>query len=273
MMKEKNKETNNEKKPVSGWNYVIAAYVTFAAMVLGICGCASMVFHASPLVMRILSNLCAWSPTIVLFVNFKKWCPEKTRKGFFQEIFAGKIKISLILASILSTGVAFLVAVYVFSCIKGTSITTVFQSGSFPIIVSIILSVLSGPTGEECGWRGYLRPVFESKYGFVKGNMMTGLVWTFWHTVLWFVDSDYTSGTEMLIYILSNIVVITAIHMIMAVILEKENNLIYAILVHLFFNLPYTFIHVDIVFYIIIIVVYTIEVIAFLLYRKLTTHQ
>ena len=71
----------------------------------------------------------------------------------------------------------------------------------------------------------------------------------------------------------ANIVVITAIHMIMAVILEKENNLIYAILVHLFFNLPYTFINVDIMFYVIIMVVYTIEVIGFLLYRKLSTHQ
>lgn len=259
---------NKKKKQVLGWNYVVAAYVTFAVMVSGICGCASMVFHASPLVMRILSNLCAWSPTIVLFVGFKKWCPEKTIKGFFNEIFAGKIKISFILISMLSTGLAFLVAVYVFSCIKGVSVTSVFQSGSFPIIVSIILSVLSGPTGEECGWRGYLRPVFESKYGFMKGNVITGLVWTFWHTVLWFVDSDYTSGTQMLIYVLSNMVVITAMHMIMAVILEKENNLIYAILVHLFFNLPYTFIQVDIMFYVIIMVVYTIEVIAFLLYRN-----
>lgn len=256
------------KKNRLGWNYVIATYITFVVMVLGICGCASMVFHASPLVMRILSNLCAWSPTIVLFAGFKKWCPDKTIKGFFNEIFSGKIKISLMLVSILSTGLAFLVSAYIFSYIKGISFVSVFQNGGFPIIVSVILSLLSGPTGEECGWRGYLRPVFESKYGFMKGNIVTGLVWTFWHTVLWFVDSDYTSGTEILIYILSNIVVITAIHMIMAVILEKENNLIYAILVHLFFNLPYTFINEDILFYVIIMVVYTIEAIAFLGYRK-----
>lgn len=259
---------NKVKKVGLGWNYVIAAYITFAAMVLGICGCASIVFHASPLVMRILADLCAWSPTIVLFVGFKKWCPQKTIKEYFKEAFSGKIKISLILVSILSTGLAFFVAAYVFSYIKGISITSVFQKGSLPIIVSIILSILAGPTGEECGWRGYLRPVFESKYGFMKGNIITGLVWTFWHTVLWFVDSDFTSGIEMLIYVLSNVVVVTAIHMIMAVILEKENNLIYAILVHLFFNLPYIFVNVDIMFYEIIMVIFTIEAIIFLLYRK-----
>ena len=102
----------------------------------------------------------------------------------------------------------------------------------------------------------------------MKGNIITGLVWTFWHTVLWFVDSDYTSGVEILLYMLSNIVVITAIHMIMAVILEKENNLIYAVLIHLFFNLPYSFINVDIMFYVILMFVFTIEAITFLLYRK-----
>lgn len=260
----------NKKKQRLGWNYVIAAYIIFAVMVLGICGSASLIFHASPLVMRILSNLCAWSPTIVLFVGFKKWCPEKTIKEFFKESFSGKIKIGFILVSILSTGLAFLVAAYAYACLKGISVGSIFQNAGFPIVVSIILSMLSGPTGEECGWRGYLRPVFENKYGFIKGNIITGLVWTFWHTVLWFVDSDYTSGLEMLIYVLSNVVVVTAIHMIMAVILEKENNLIYAVLVHLFFNLPYTFINVDIMFYVIIMVVFTIEAIGFLGYRKLS---
>ena len=86
--------------------------------------------------------------------------------------------------------------------------------------------------------------------------------------MLWFVDSDYTSGAEFLIYMLSNIVVITAIHMIMAMILEKENNLIYAVLVHFFFNLPYSFLKADITFYMILMVVYTVEVIILLALRK-----
>lgn len=259
---------NQTKKNWSGWSYVIAAYITFVVMVLGICGSASMVFHAGPLTMRILSNLCAWSPTLVLFAGFRKWCPDKTIRGFFKEAFSGKLKAGLLLASILSTGLAFLVSAFVFSILKGIPFTDVFGMGGFPVLVSVILSFLSGPTGEECGWRGYLRPVFEGRYGFLKGNIITGLVWTFWHTVLWFVDSDYTSGAEFLIYMLSNIVVITAIHMIMAMILEKENNLIYAVLVHFFFNLPYSFLKADITFYMILMVVYTVEVIILLALRK-----
>ena len=72
----------------------------------------------------------------------------------------------------------------------------------------------------------------------------------------------------MLIYVLSNVVVITSIHMIMAVILEKENNLVYAVLVHFFFNLPYTFINIDITFYVILMVLFPIEAGIILFLRK-----
>ena len=250
------------------WQYVIVTYFVFGAMVLGICGSASMIFHASPLVMRILSNVCAWSPTLVLFVGFKKWCLGMNVKQFMKRAFAGKLSVGLLIISILSTGLTFIVAAGIYAGIKSVPFTSLFQLGGYPILVSVLFSLLSGPTGEECGWRGYLRHEFARKYGFVKGNLLVGIVWTFWHTVLWFVDSDYTSGVEMLIYILSNIVVITSIHMIMAVILEKKDNLIYAVLVHLFFNLPYCFLDADITFYVVMIVLYPIVAGGFMMWRK-----
>lgn len=40
------------------WRYA-AAYLTFWLMVLVLCGGASMLLHAPPLAMRLLSNLCA----------------------------------------------------------------------------------------------------------------------------------------------------------------------------------------------------------------------
>ncbi|MBN1450147.1 MAG: hypothetical protein JW963_03955 [Anaerolineales bacterium] len=65
----------NEKLDMM-WKYVICAYVLFWVMVLGICGTASMVFHAPPLTMRWLANLCAWSPTFALLLMFKKLKPD-----------------------------------------------------------------------------------------------------------------------------------------------------------------------------------------------------
>ena len=63
--------------------YVIFSYLVFWFMVLGICGTASMVFNCPPVIMRVLSNICAWAPTIVLLTGFKFFCPEQTVGEFF----------------------------------------------------------------------------------------------------------------------------------------------------------------------------------------------
>lgn len=196
------------------WKYVIFTYLLFWIMVLGLCGTFSMVFNASNLAMRWLSDLCAWSPTIV-------------------------------------------------SIIEGKSFNEFFSYGMYSIPLSFLLSILSGPCGEESGWRGYLRVELEKRFGFVKGALILGAVWAFWHTVLWFVDCDFT-GVSLIIYIISNVIVMTSLVIIMNTILKKSNNLIYAVWIHFCFNFLYSFVIADIIFYIILSIVYLIIASCFL---------
>lgn len=249
------------------WKYVIFTYLLFWVMVLGICGTASLVFHASPLTMRILSNVTAWSPTLALLFMFKKLRPTQTIKEFYKDAFSGKLKVGLfILIPVVVCG-AILMSVMILSVIEHRAFSSYFSLGIYSLPLSVILSLLSGPTGEESGWRGYLRVELNSKYGFLKGSLLLGLVWTFWHTVLWLVDSDFMDW-RMLAYVLSNIIVMTSLSMIMNIILEKYNNLIYAIWIHFCFNLPYSFLQVDILYYITMSVVFPIIAILFWQMRK-----
>jgi len=235
--------------------YVVLSYLIFWAMVLGICGTASMVFHCSPTIMRVLSNVCAWAPTIVLLAGFGYFCPGEKISGFYKRVFGGKISALTLAASALLTICATLVTVFVVSLIQGESFASYWDLGSYPFIVSFLFSITTGPTGEESGWRGYLRPYLNGKYSFVKASIIQGVIWAFWHTVLWFVDSDFM-GIEMIPYVISNVVVMTGLCFVMNYFMREHDNLLYGIVIHFCFNFMYCFLKVDITFYIVLSLVY-----------------
>ena len=238
-------------------NYVIFSYSVFWAMVLGICGTASMVFHCSPFVMRVLSNICAWSPTIVLLAGFKYWCGGTTIKKFYKNIFSGKIKAGWLFAVSAITVGATLLTVLITSLVQKQEFSSYWSLGSWSFMASLLFSITTGPTGEESGWRGFLRPLLNEKYGFVKSCIVQGIIWAFWHTVLWFVDSDFM-GLSMIPYIISNVIVMTGLCFLINLVMNRYNNLLYAIAIHFCFNFLYCFLKVDILFYIILSAVYVL---------------
>lgn len=263
-MVEKREEENMEKRMKK---YVVLSYAVFWVMVLGICGTASMVFHASPVVMRILSNVCAWAPTIVLLVGFKYFCPDLSIKNFYKRAFGGKVSgATLLLSAILTVG-ATLLSVFVLSLIEHHSFESYWELGAYPFLVSFLFSITTGPTGEESGWRGYVRPYLNGKYSFAKASILQGIIWAFWHTVLWFVDSDY-AGIQMIPYVISNVVVMTGLCFIMNFFMEKHDNLIYGVVIHFCFNFLYCFLQVDIWFYVVLSLVYLVVIACLMGLRK-----
>lgn len=237
--------------------YIVWSYMVFWVMVLGICGTASMVFHCSPTVMRILSNVCAWSPTFVLLAGMKYFCPQMSIRQFYQKCFRGKINYFTLLISALLTISATVITVFILSLIQGKAFSTYWNLGTYPIWISLLFCITTGPTGEEAGWRGYVRPYLNKRYSFFKASVLQGIIWTFWHTVLWFVDSDFL-GWDMIPYVLSNVIVITCICFVMNYFMEKNDNLIYGIVIHFCFNFLYCFLEVDIWFYVVLIFVYLV---------------
>ena len=246
--------------------YVGLSYFVFWFMVLGLCGTASMVFHCLPVVMRILSNICAWAPTIVLLIGFKYFCPDRRIVDFYKKAFGGKVNIVTLVASAILTLGATIITVFVLSLIQGKAFGEYWNLGSYPFWASFLFSITTGPTGEESGWRGYLRPYLNAKYSFFTASVIQGVIWAFWHTILWFVDSDYM-GIQMIPYVLSNVIVMTGLCFIMNLFMEKNDNLIYGIVIHFCFNFLYCFLQVDIWFYVVLSAIY-IVIIALICWKK-----
>lgn len=56
---------------------------------------------------------------------------------------------------------------------------------------------LGGPFCEEPGWRGFALPRLQLRYGPLRGTLLLGVLWTFWHLPLFFIPGFNGAGTDV----------------------------------------------------------------------------
>lgn len=67
------------------------------------------------------------------------------------------------------------------------------------ILVNIISCITFAPflnmlfgLGEEIGWRGFLYPQLEARFGYRSGNIIGGMIWGMWHwPLIWLIGYEY----------------------------------------------------------------------------------
>lgn len=52
---------------------------------------------------------------------------------------------------------------------------------SLSITLGAVVVAIIGGIGEEIGWRGFLQPALERRFGAFRGTLAVGAIWSYWH--------------------------------------------------------------------------------------------
>jgi len=248
--------------------YVIFTFVLFVLLMFTFGGIGTILLHGTPLVMKWIIAITAWTPTYVLLIMFKKLYPNSTVKDFYKKAFSKKLNIRFLMTTTLIQILIFIASVIMVSIQKGVSAMSLLDLSLPTVISALFFIMIQGPLGEESGWRGYLLPAVEEKTGVVKGSLIVSLIWSFWHAPIWFLGTGY-SGATLVRYIIVFVICITSLGFIIGISFHHCKNLFVPIWIHFmlnYFSVIFTGSQVDLVTW--FAVFYFITALGFYLWHK-----
>lgn len=177
--------------------------------------------------------LSAWSSTFAFAILFKKIYPGQSFIQFVKDKFNNKLKFSVILTAIIIQASIFLMILFLVS--KNSEVNVIFTISSWGMLVYFFFkNLLSGPLGEELGWRGFAQMELQKKHSPLIASIIIGFWWGMWHLPIWFTTG--LVGSDLIKYILFFMIAIMSTKIVMTAFYNLNQNLIVPIIIHQFFN-------------------------------------
>lgn len=130
----------------------------------------------------------------------------------------------------------YLIRVAVLYAIEGqlSYFTDIFKSSTAWVMMAILIPnfflSFSAFFGEEYGWRYYLQPLLQKKFGLRKGVILLGIIWGLWHLPLNFFY--YTSPSMGIISVVTQIITCITLGVFFAYIYMKTENIWITVIAH-----------------------------------------
>jgi len=217
------------KKPVA--SFILLTNIIFLPLfcLVG----AIKIFGFPTWVFDVVRCISAWSSTFAFAILFKKIYPGQSFIHFVKNKFKTKLKFSMILS--VSTIQAFIFMLILFLVLNNSEVDSIFTISSWGMLFYYFLkNLLSGPLGEELGWRGFAQVELQKKHSLLKASIIIGFWWGMWHLPIWFTTGFM--GMDLIKYILFFMISIVSTTIIMAAFYNLNQNLIIPIIIHQFFN-------------------------------------
>ncbi len=102
----------------------------------------------------------------------------------------------------------------------------------FYVVFLLLPMTLFGGGWEEIGWRGFFQPYLEQKYSKFVSTIIVGIVWSFWHLPLWFIEGNPQSQMSFLDFTLVGI----GISFLLTILYSETKSVFLCILFHTLLN-------------------------------------
>jgi membrane protease YdiL (CAAX protease family) len=118
-------------------------------------------------------------------------------KSFLSLKFGWKVWLSIFLVLGLSTFIAWIIPEFFGHERILTYLPSVYI---FPVYLLLTVFFMGGQ--EEIGWRGYILPFLEKRFGLIIGSLILGIVWAIWHLPLWFIPGSAQGFYNFFVFML-----------------------------------------------------------------------
>jgi len=110
---------------------------------------------------------------------------KKFIKQFLSLKFGWKVWLSIFLVLGISSLIAWIIPEFL-----GEDRIPTYLPGVYIFPIYILITIFFGGGQEEIGWRGYISPYLEKKFGLIIGGLILGIIWAIWHIPLWFLAAS-----------------------------------------------------------------------------------
>jgi len=219
--------------------------LTFLLFIVGFGITGILISTDSPDYLVVLAQIImAWTPTMAYAFIHRKVDPGRPLWRFIADLFAKRIRLLPLLASIFIPVAATLIVWLGYSAAAGKAPASFIAGLSVSsLLVMFFDSLVRGPLGEELGWRGFLQNELNKRFPLLKSSLIVGVIWALWHLPLWFVSGF--EGTNLLLYILFFMVGLISFSVIIGFVYDRGGNLLYPIVMHQMLNFAGRLLEID----------------------------
>jgi membrane protease YdiL (CAAX protease family) len=219
--------------------------LTFVLFIVGFAITGILISVGGPNYLVVLAQVVmAWTPTAAFAIIHRKVDPGRSLWRYIADLFATRIRLLPLLASILIPVVATIAVWIGYSLVSGKALfDLVANLSAASLLVMFVDGLIRGPLGEELGWRGYLQIELNKRFPLLGSSLIVGVIWGLWHLPLWFVSGF--QGVNLLLYIVFFMVGLVSFSVIIGYIYGRGGNLLYAILLHQMLNFTGRLLEVD----------------------------